>query len=196
MEFNAAMALIGAPRSHEGADVATLFQAKLSELREQAGRFVELRSAGQPFTPTGTNVTLGVESHVRFDLDFPATPSGLKLNAAGLETLGARGPFGVGVTVLDMVNMKVLGQATLFPNSPEAEFAAVGSPTTNLASANVATNTSAAFHPALVQPAPASAEPPKSGKASQTFWAFVILVFFGAVLLVLVRRWRSEGGNQ
>lgn len=192
MEFSAAMALVGVPRSGERVKEAALFQSKLPDLQQQAGRFFKIGGAGGLFSATSTNVTLGVENHVRFDLEFPATPNGLTLKAAGLKSFGEQNSFGVGVTVLDMVSMKVLGQSTLFANSPVTEFAPVAIPATNSAATSTITNPTA-MNPSPVQPAPT---PQKPGKASESFWAFVVLAFFGAVLLVLVRRWRDAGGNQ
>jgi len=192
MEFNTAMTLIGVPRSRERVDQGALFQSKLAELRQQAARFFEVASGSEALTATGTNVTLGVENHVKFDLEFPPTQTGLKLNATGLKSLGEQGPFGVGLTVLDLVNMKVLGQSTLFAANPVAEFASIV-PATNAASFRSTGNA-----PTVSQPAPTQlpSTQPKPGKASDSFWGFVILMLFGAVLLVLIRRWRSAGGSQ
>ena len=192
MEFNGAMLLVGEPRSREPVDQPALFQSKLPELRQQAGQFFEVSGAGVALAATGTNVTLGVENHVRFNLEYPATRSGLKLNAAGLKSLSEHGPFGTTVTVLDMVNLKVLGQPVLFAESPVAEFApsakAQGMPMTVGGKTNAPV---AAAVPAAI-PAKPAASPAKNGFV----WMLLVLGGFAVVLVVLIRRWRSAGGSQ
>ncbi len=191
MEFSAAMALIGASPSREASQEAALFQSHLPELRHAAGGFLEIGGAGGPLAATRTNVTLGVENHVRFELEYPAPGRGLKVAATGLKPLAERGAFGVGLTVLDMVNMKVLGQATLFVHSPVAEFAPAGLPAMAVATVAPPTNSGTS---SAVPPAPSSPAAPKPAPAGDLLWVFVVLMVFGAVLLVLFRRWRAERG--
>ena len=192
MEFNGAMLLVGEPRSREPVDQPALFQSKLLALRRQAGQFFEVGSAGRTLAATSTNVSLGAENHVRFNLEYPATRSGLKLNAAGLKSLSEHGPFGTTVTVLDMVSLKVLGQSVLFAESPVAEFAPVATEQTKLVSASVTSNSPAAA--AVVAPVPAkpAASPAKNGFV----WMLLVLGGFAVVLVVLIRRWQSAGGSQ
>ena len=190
MEFNGAMLLAGEPRSREPADQAALFQAKLPELRRQAGQFFEVGSASGAMVATGTNVTLGVENHVKFDLEYPATRAGLKLNATGLRTLSERGPFGVSVTVLDMVNMKVLGQPVLFAHSPAAEFA----PAVDADAKQVIQNVITGAPVAAAATTQILAQPEAPAKQGRVMWVFVVLVFFAIVLILLVRRWRAARG--
>ena len=191
MEFNAAMLLVGVPRSREPVDEVALFQSKVPELQRQAAEFLQLGSAGGALIVTGTNVTLGVENHVKFSLQFPAVRGGLRVNAAGLKSLGEQGPFGTTVTVLDLVNMKVLGQSVLFAESPVAEFASAV-PVTNAVIARI-TNSVPVATQAVAQPL---AETQKPQAKRESVWIFVVVGLFGVVLLVLVRRWRAAGGSQ
>src|SRR5207247_8874190 len=60
--------------------------------------------------------------HVRFTLEFPTdTRRPLRFSADGLKPLDGQGPYGTTLTVLDMVNKKVLSQSVLFPSTPLAE---------------------------------------------------------------------------
>jgi hypothetical protein len=186
MEFRAAMRLAGVPRAVEAADSAVQFQSKLPELQRQAAQFFELGNAGGKLMVTGTNVTLGVEDHVKFNLEFPATRDGLRVNAAGLKMLGEEGPFGTSVTVLDMVNLKVLGQSVLFASSPVAEFApsapSAPMPTTVNLATNLPTTAVAATTVAPTKPA----APPGRGR-------LFILIGIGLVILN-IWRWRKVRG--
>lgn len=191
MEFNAAMLLVGVPRPREPVDAVAMFPSKVPELQRQAGRFFVVGNVGGSLAATSTNVTLGVENHVKFSLEYPATRSGLKLDAAGLKSLSEHGPFGTTVTVLDLVNMKVLGQSVLFVESPVAEFAPV-MPVTNAVIARI-TNSVPVATQTVAQAMP---EFKKPRTKRESVWIFVVVAFFGVVLLVLVRRWRAAGGSQ
>ncbi len=193
MEFNGAMLLAGGPRSQKPEDQPALFQSKLSELQHQAGQFFEITGVAGSLSASSTNVTLGNENHVKFSLEYPATRSGLKLNAAGLKSLSEHGPFGTTVTVLDMVNSKVLGQPVLFASNPTADFTpqpATFTPTNTLA-AIPQINIPPATNP-ITAPTPTS---PKPAKVRESVWNFVILGLYGAILVVLLRRWRAAGGQ-
>lgn len=192
MEFNGAMLLVGGPRSSEVAEQAALFQTKLSELQQQAGQFFGVSGVAGTLSASGTNVTLGVENHVKFNLEYPATRSGLKLEATGLKALSERGPFGVGVTVLDLVNMKVLGQATLFANSPVAEFAPPVKEQARLVTAGMPTNAP----PVTTVATPIPAKPVAPPKENDSLWILLVLGGFAVALVVLIRRWRAAGGSQ
>ena len=186
MEFRAAMRLAGVPPAGEAADSAVQFQSKLPELQRQAAQFFELGNAGGKLMVTGTNVTLGVEDHVKFNLEFPATRGGLHVNAAGLKTLGEEGPFGTTVTVLDVVTLKVLGQAVLFASSPVAEFAPLAKVAAKPATVSAATNLPAATVVATAVAPAKPAAPPGRGR-------LFILIGIGLAILN-IWRWRKVRG--
>jgi len=193
MEFNGAMLLVGVPRSQQPIDQSALFQSKLSDLQHQAGQFFEIADATGPLSAISTNVTLGVENHVKFSLDYPPTRTGLKLNATAVKSLAEHGPFGTTVTVLDMVNKTVLGQSVLFSNSPAATFAPPTSTSTNALATNA--------QPAAPVPSPPKTPPPPKAPKPKSAEKFVIRNSFilgalGILLLILLRRWRAAGGSQ
>ena len=187
MEFNGAMLLVGEPRSREPVDQPALFQSKLPELRQQAGQFFEVSGAGVALAATGTNVTLGVENHVRFNLEYPAARDGLKLNAAGLKLLSEHGPFGTTVTVLDMVNLKVLGQPVLFAESPVAEFAPAmkAEPVAVQPKPDPLATSSAPVPATPAAPAPTAPAPCCNGR-----WVLVLAVLLGVFVIWVIRRKR------
>jgi hypothetical protein len=125
MEYRAAMLLAGADAAAlAGRDVATEFQSHLPSLIRAAGGLLALSADNSPLVALRTNVTLEVENHIRFALDYPeANSRTLTASAPGLARIAADGGYGVNLTVLDMVNQKVLGQTVLFADTPSATFA-------------------------------------------------------------------------
>ena len=124
MEFPAAMSLVEANQSSSTAvPPEEKFADYLPQLKQQAGRFMEIQAAGEPLRAVGTNVTLELENHVFFRLVFPSTElRPLQFSVPGLQTLSEHGPFGTTLTVLDRVHQKVLGQKVLFADSGAVEF--------------------------------------------------------------------------
>lgn len=123
LEFRPGLTLAGEPAPTSDLEAGQVFERALPRLLEAAGGFFEIRHAGQPLAATRTNASLEVENHIRFVLTYPpVTPVDLTFHAAGLEHLGRFGPYGTSLTVLDMVNMKVVGQEVLFADTPTAEF--------------------------------------------------------------------------
>lgn len=122
MEFPTGMTLAGQKPVREVA-VSSQFETALPRLRELAGNFFNLTAGNNVVLPLSTNIELGVEDHIRFQVEFKPTPyRPLRFVARGLGTDAGANPFGTSLTVLDMVNQKVLGQTTLFAGSPTAEF--------------------------------------------------------------------------
>lgn len=122
MEFPAGMTLAGQKPVRDVA-VLSQFEAALPRLRELAGSFFDLTAGNNVVLPLSTNVELGVEDHIRFQVEFKPTPyRPLRFVARGLGAESSESPYGTSLTVLDMVNQKVLGQTTLFAGSPTAEF--------------------------------------------------------------------------
>ena len=122
MEFPTGMRLAGLTPTKDVA-VLSQFEAGQTKLFEAAGSFYEITAANNVIQPLSTNVELGVEDHIRFHVEFAnTTHRPLRFVARSLKSLADQGSYGASLTVLDMVNKKVLGQTTLFADSPTMEF--------------------------------------------------------------------------
>lgn len=122
MEFPAGMTLAGQKPVRDVA-VLSQFETALPRLRELAGGFYQVTGGNNVLYPVSTNVELGVEDHIQFKVEYPATQfRPLRFVALGLGAEASENPYGTSLTVLDMVNQKVLGQTTLFAATPEAQF--------------------------------------------------------------------------
>ncbi len=122
MEFPAGMTLAGQPPVRDIAAL-TQFESALPRLRELAGGFFDLTAGNNRVQPLMTNVEFGVEDHIRFRLEYaPTRHRPLRFVARGLGAAANENPYGTSLTVLDMVNQKVLGQSTLLAATPTAEF--------------------------------------------------------------------------
>ena len=123
MEFPTAMKLAGLTPTRDVA-VLSQFEAGLTRLREAAGDFYEITAANNVIQSLVTNVEMVVDNHIQFRVEFASTPHRpLRFAARSLKALAEQGGYGASLTVLDMVNKKVLGQTTLFADSPTMEFA-------------------------------------------------------------------------
>ena len=185
MELAAAMLLAGVAKPGTATEPATMFATALPELRRQAAQFFVISSASGPMTATQTNVELGVENHVKFNLHYPAA-TGLRISAAGLKKFGDQSPFGTSVTVLDMVNMKVLGQSILFVNSPAAEFAPAV--TTDVVAAVPSTNSSSATHPVPATQPQSTPAPPAPATCCDGSWVLLVAGVIGVISIWLLRK--------
>lgn len=165
MEFPTGMTLAGKKPVRDVA-VLSQFEAALPRLQELAGNFFNLTAGNNVVLPLATNVELGVEDHIRLRLDFAPTPyRPLRFVARGLGGDSSENPYGTSLTVLDMVNQKVLGQTTLFAATPTAEFPAK---ILESAEAGAASTESAASitpaPPATLAAIPAATSTPATGK--------------------------------
>jgi hypothetical protein len=121
MEFPTGMKLAGVNPSREVA-AASQFAAAQTQLRDLAGSFFIFTAGNNGVLPLRTNIELGVEDHIRLQVDFAPTPyRPLQFTARGLRGF-LEDAYGTSLTVLDMVNQKVLGQTTLFADSSAVEF--------------------------------------------------------------------------
>lgn len=122
MAFPTAMRLAGWPPSPEIAAATQLEQAQPA-LRNLAGMFFDFTAGNHRLTATRTNVQLGVEDQIQCLVEYLPTPhQPLRLMPQGLLVAGPEHPYGVTLTVQDLVNQKVLGQTTLFMANATAEF--------------------------------------------------------------------------
>lgn len=182
MEFPTGMRLAGVEPVR---DVAALhqFEKAQPQLSALAGSFFDFTAGNNKVAALTTNIALGVEDHIQFKLEYAATPlRPLQFNARGLR--GATdSPYGTSLTVLDMVNQKVLGQTTLFADSARAEFPPpVAEPIAALAEAAPATATPVAPNDPGTN---AVAEPAEQQDAKRPWRAWVAL-FCGLGLAIFI----------
>jgi hypothetical protein len=119
MEFPAAMLLAGqAGWRSNGLAAGEQLSLAYPTLSTRAAAFLHVLTNGVSLPVTSTNVALGVEDHVSFILRLPP-PSlrGLSFAIGELKQLSAHGQYGTSLTILDMVQQQVLGQAVLFGDS-------------------------------------------------------------------------------
>ncbi len=166
LEFPTGMKLAGINPLRDAA-VVSQFESALPRLRELAGSFFRLTAGNNAVAVLSTNVELGVEDHIRFRLEYAATPHRpLQFTAHGLGADSDENPYGTSLTVMDMVNQKVLGQTTLFARQPNAQFppqspemissaAAVEIPTPSTNTLNQSSTPQSTTTPAPFTPIPA-----------------------------------------
>lgn len=181
MEFPTGMRLAGVEPVR---DVAVLnqFERAQPQLLTLAGNFFDFTAGNNRVAALTTNVLLGVEDHIQFKLEYATTPlRPLQFTARGLRGV-TDSPYGTSLTVLDMVNQKVLGQTTLFADSPRTDFPTTPvetgepPPTTPVATAAPTSTNSAQPPPAISSGTTA----PPTPTPRQPSW-LLILVLLGAV---------------
>jgi len=196
MEFPAGMRLAGVEPVRDVA-VLSQFEKAQPQLTALAGSFFDFTAGNNKVAALTTNVSLGVEDHIQFKLEYAATPlRPLQFTARGLRS-GTDSPYGTSLTVLDMVNQKVLGQTTLFADSPRADFPPP-LPETDVPSP-AAPVTSASPNPAITNGAPPSAAGSSNAPTplmpvvapEKTDW-FMIVVSLGAVFLMVFAFFRRR----
>ena len=176
MEFPTAMKLAGLTPTR---DVAVLSQveAGLTRLREAAGGFYEITAANNVIQPLVTNVEMVVDDHIQFRVEFANTPHRpLRFAARSLKALAEQGGYGASLTVLDMVNKKVLGQTTLFADAPTMEFSVTNQNVRLTATAPpvVVANIGPIVASDINQPTQPSANPSRE-PSSLSRWFFITL---------------------
>lgn len=193
MEFPTGMTLAGQKPVHDVA-VLSQFETALPRLRELAGSFFNLTAGNNVVLPLSTNVELGVEDHIRFQIEFRPTPyRPLRFLARGLGADANANPFGTSLTVLDMVNQKVLGQTTLFAGSPAAEFPPRPNETSETTTVAIESN-APLIAPSLAAPASQTTTNGAAATLKQAFqpdW-LVVSATLAALLIILFaffRRW-------
>lgn len=121
-EYRAARLLTGRGWATNQVDESLEFTAMKSELETAAGKFFQLSTAEKILSLNSITAELGVENHITLTLSYPAigeTP--VTISAPGLTQLAPEGQYGVGMTVLDMVRKKVLGQHVFSAANPLAQ---------------------------------------------------------------------------
>lgn len=194
MEFSAAALLAGEDARSTELEPTERFLHLQPQLQKEAAEFFRVVAGDEALPLTSATVTLGVEDHVRFNLTFPAPPStSLRFDAPGLGLLEDSGPYGTTLTVLDMVNSRVLGQNVLrstadaaviedlVPPPPPSEHAAgpATAPVADTASAVSSEDVDASEGEAAGQPA--------AGAASSQ-WLLAVSLLGSLVMAVVVYR--------
>jgi hypothetical protein len=187
-EFPTGMTLAGLTPTRDVA-AETQFEAGLSQLKNFAGGLFEITAGNNVIQPLSTNVELAVEMHIRGKVEFALTDyRPLRFVPRGLKAV-PDAPYGVSLTVLDMVNQKVLGQSALFADSPPAEF-----PVADLATTTVAQPTLAVRkpdEPPMITETTAPSATGNVGARVRARWPMGVLLL-GAVVAILVAWQRSS----
>jgi hypothetical protein len=199
MEFPAGMKLAGVEPVRDVAEL-TQFEKAQSQLATLAGSFFDFTAGNNVVAAVSTNVTLGVEDHIQLKVEYAATPlRPLQFTARGLRA-SADSPYGTSLTVLDMVNQKVLGQTTLFANSPRTEFPPPPQETSEPSAPAITANLSPESNPTNSSPAPPAVAPstpasptpsaaPGPGPSQPSWLLFLILAgALGLIAFALFRR--------
>jgi hypothetical protein len=193
MEFPTGMTLAGQKPSRE-ATISSQFEVALPQLEKLAGAFLEITAGNNAVLPLRTNVQLGVEDHIQCKVEFaPTDYRPLRFVPRGLRNV-ADSPYGISLTVLDMVKQKVLGQTTLFADSPAADFPATDANPNPLAGPTLALakkDEPQAF-------AATTNVPLETAKATKPHKSRLLMVvaFAGVAVLLVAWRWsqtRSSG---
>jgi hypothetical protein len=163
MEFRTGMRLAGlAPRPPAGISNSNWFAGNQAGLQTCAQSFCELQAGGKLLPVKTVATELLVEDHIKLQVTYPpATERPLRFNLAGLRTLAGQGQYGVALTVLDMVNSKVLGQPVIFADEPTL---AAQLPTPTRSEIILPVSTEVAGKPAVIASQPAS---PTASSAKQ-----------------------------
>jgi hypothetical protein len=195
MAFSTAMRMAGWTPSPEIA-AATQFEQAQPALRNLAGMFFDFTAGNHRLTATRTNAQLGMENHIHLELEFAPTPHRpLRLMPQGLLVAGPEHPYGVTLTVQDMVNQKVLGQTTLFMANAAAEFPLNAAEESAAVATETETDQSKVTHDAEEVPVAAitntaalPAPQPQPGLAQQAPFILILLVAVLALVLWIRRR--------
>lgn len=196
MEFPTGMKLAGV-EPVRGAAALTQFEQAQPQLATLAGGFFDFTAGNNRVAALTTNISLGVEDHIQFKLEYAATPlRPLQFTARGLRGV-SDSPYGTSLTVLDMVNQKVLGQTTLFADSTRADFPPAITPEsgepitiaapTNMASLPPPTNSASAEPPVSARDATPSPLPTR-----QPSWLLILLLLGAAFLIAFAFFRRRE----
>ena len=191
MEYRTALRLSGV-ETQFGVSPAEQLAANLERVKNLAGGFFLITAPDGVLVARATNVTLGVEGHAQFRLDYSAAQTGgLRFDAQGLRSAATDDPYGTTLVVLDMVNKTVLGQAVLFAASSRAEFMVA----TNLAIEAPGAESRETQAVSLTQEdviRPASAPAPPAVRPAPKYGRWLVLVAVLFCVVVLAWSWRRE----
>jgi hypothetical protein len=188
MEFRTGLRLAGVePRPPAGVSTTNWFAENRAALLACGKSFCQIESGKNLLPVSAVEVTLGVEDHIEMQLEYPAaTERPLRFDAAGLKTLAGQGQYGVALTVLDMVNGKVLGQPVIFADAPS--FVAEVAPSAK----DLASGSAIAAAPnAIVSPVNTSSSPDQAKKTPEKSLGWALISGVAVLLLLTFLRQRS-----
>ena len=203
MEARTALLFAGHSASVTSDQIPALFTSLHDALTDTASRFLEFHAGDTELRPEKASLLLGVEDHLQFNLQFPRVRGqSIRCEPRVLQAFTNEGPYGISLTVLDMVNKKVLGQSVLFRDTPAADFASTLSPTLSSPQsappvvkiersdleAAVPSSASAFSKPSQVQ-SPSSA--PTGAKLAPLFAAIAFLFVTASSLILFLRAKRK-----
>jgi len=91
------------------------YEQIITELQNRAASCFQVTSGSKVIAAASASAVAAEEQHVQLRLIYPRpASSSFQLEAPMLSELAADGPYGVGLTALDMVHQKVVGQSVLF----------------------------------------------------------------------------------
>ena len=188
VEFPTGMRLAGVPPRE--ASPSSQFETALPQLRAAAGAFFQFMAGDNVVPALRTNVELGVENHIRLGLEYASTSyRPLRFAAPGLRPLAEQGPYGVALTVLDLVHQKVVGQSRLFADSPAAEFSPLSSTTNSpppTAAPRLQQSSSNAVQTAIIPPSETPSAPTE--RLNVVPWLVLSGLALGVILWFVARR--------
>lgn len=189
-EFPTGMILSGLTPTRDTA-AETQFEAGLPQLKNFAGGLFEITAGNNVVQPLRTNVELGVELHIRGRVEFALTDyRPLRFVPRGLQAVPDV-PYGASLTVLDMVKQKVLGQSTLFADSPAAEFPAVEPTQTPLAQSTSAV-VKKAESPTVATTTPAPATDGRTGSFQRSRLPMALVIVGALAAVFAAWRWSNS----
>lgn len=183
-EYRAARLLTGRGWATNQVDETLEFAAMKSELESAAGKFFQLSTAGKILPLNSITAELGVENHITLTISYPAigeTP--VTISAPGLSVLTDEGQYGVGMTVLDMVRKKVLGQHVFSSANPLAQ--ATFGPSAETVPASKPENDSTARTIENKKPnhlSPSVLAEPKPAQKNPLLWPWFVAAAFGGLI--------------
>ena len=164
-------------------------------LENAAKNFFQVSTAEKNLRADSATAQLGVENHVMFTVEFPAPGAQpVVISVPGLAPLAPEGQYGVGLTVLDMVRKKVLGQHVFASANPLAQ-ASFGPPAEELAAAQKTGGVMATVS-SPVKMADETATPKQVTKLVQKsplLWPWFVAAAVGIILTWWLRRKSDRG---
>lgn len=193
MELHTAALLAGAdPREFGHVPDDELFTQVAPQLETEATVFFQILAGDGELVLTDAAVALAADAHVRFGLTYPLPrDQPLRFNAKGLRRLTGEGPYGTTLTVLDMVNQKVLGQTVLFDESDAAVMDTAKPVRVEMEATAEEPEVIPPRHPPgrTASLAIDAERDTRTNAAGVPIWAVVLMAISGAVVLLVLGRW-------